>query len=89
MTQQTREFIENLTSLSDALQARYVALFNRLMKEDASGDGAIEEPELMEVQVPTFEDIKHLLGRGEGPGDLSYNKDYLKDLGLKSTGHNE
>jgi len=31
-----------------------------------------------------FEDIKHLAGIGEGPGDLSTNPTYMDDFGQRS-----
>lgn len=91
MTQQTRDFIENLTRLPDALQDRYVPIFNRLMKEFTGGDGAIDEPVLEENNTVTFNDIKHLLGVYDNlPPDLSSNpRKYMEGFGAKSMGHKE
>ena len=39
--------------------------------------------ELSKTQV-TFEDIKHLAGSFEGPGDLTTNPKYMDDFGKSS-----
>ncbi|MGI9176037.1 MAG: hypothetical protein ACR2GR_12040 [Rhodothermales bacterium] len=43
-----------------------------------------ETNEAEERKPVTFEDIKHLLGRGQGPGDLSTNPKYMDDFGQSS-----
>ena len=35
-------------------------------------------------QPVVFDDIKHLLGKGKGPGDLSTNPKYMDDFGESS-----
>lgn len=49
---------------------------HRRQEKDEAG-----EPEKKPV---TFDDIKHLLGRGDGPGDLSTNPMYMDDFGQSS-----
>lgn len=55
-------------------------LQKRMQQRRAETADSEERPE---KQV-TFDDIKHLLGKGKGPGDLSTNPKYLDDLGQSS-----
>ena len=84
MTQQTRELIDKLESLPEAVRERFI---QRWMKDlEKGGDGAIGEPVLEEKHAPMFDDIKHLLGvYHDLPPDLSSNKKkYMEGYGEKS-----
>ena len=85
MTQQTKEFIQKLIQLPEAVQIRFI---NRWTEEIEGGDGAIDEAELIDSTVPTYEDIKHLMGSYKDlPADLSSNpRKYMKNFGAKSMG---
>ena len=57
--------------------AEFAAWLDRYRERETGGTEPPEKP-------VTFEDIKHLAGIGEGPGDLSTNPKYMDDFGQSS-----
>ena len=59
-------------------RAEFMAWLDHQYREQETGE--TEQPE----KPVTFDDIKHLLGKGKGPGDLSTNPKYMDDFGQSS-----
>ena len=86
MSEVLHRFIDRLERLPEPIQEQYAARFlSELEKELQEGDGLPAPADAADADQPVrFEDIKHLLGVVDGPGDLSTNPDYLDDLGKNS-----
>lgn len=81
ITAQIAMSIEELERAVSKLPPDELAEFSQWF--DAYREQGMGKAEQEEKQV-TFEDIKHLAGIGDGPGDLSTNPTYMDDFGQRS-----
>ena len=83
MTEALQRVVRRLERLPAPVQERVARRFMRALDEELQGiDDVPSEATPREDAPPVrFEDIEHLLGVFDGPGDLSTNKAYLDDLG--------